>query len=164
MESKPFATYEQRIIFEVTILYIILIIGIMMVVSIVIWDRPTPTIAWVPVDILEWAFIGGMIAVIYRLAYQRKRYTNLVQLGTWVIARPLIGTVMGVLVYFLALGTLQVVTGKPDPVPGGTRLFYLIAFIAAFSDRWYTALIDWFSSKQRPDQGDQAAGTQTREV
>jgi sterol desaturase/sphingolipid hydroxylase (fatty acid hydroxylase superfamily) len=169
MESKSFATYEQRIIFEITILYIILVVGILLIP----YQTDSKTIGSVPVAILQWAIIGGLTAVIYRLVYQRKRFANLMQLRTWVIARPIIGMVIGVLVYFLAYGVYILALGAfvlskgienaPPPLLVGSRLFFVLAFIAAFSDRWYRGLIDRGSFKPSPDEGDRAAGTQARE-
>ena len=161
MEKKPIATYEQRLVLEITFLYVVLTIATMVVATKKLWDKTNIIIAWVPISIIEWAFLGGMVAVIYGLAYHRKRFTNLMQLGTWAIAKPLIGIVMGGLVYFLAVsGQLYLNSGTNAPTDlQHPELFCAIAFIAAFSDRWSIDLIEKFTEKTGLSEGEQAAAT-----
>lgn len=164
MESKPIATYEQRLIVEITFFYVVLTIAVMTVMIKETFNKSTdPVFAWVPIGIIEWAFLGGMVAVIYCLAYQRKRFSNLTQLVTWAIAKPLIGLVMGGLVYFMALsGQLYLNSGVKGAPPDlqNPQLFCVIAFIAAFSDRWSIDLIEKFTSTTGLAEGEQPATTQ----
>jgi hypothetical protein len=160
MESKPLATFEQRIILEITFLYVVLTIAVIIVTTMKLFNQLSFDVAWVPIWVLEWGFLGGMVAVIYRLSYQRKRFVNLPQLGTWVIAKPLIGIVMGALVYLLAVsGQLYLnsgVQGASGTISNNPQLFCAIAFIAAFSDRWSIDLIEQFTRKTGLAEDDQA--------
>jgi len=164
MESKPLATFEQRIILEITFLYVVLTIAVIIVTTMKLFNQFSFDVAWVPIWVLEWGFLGGMVAVIYRLSYQRKRFVNLPQLGTWVIAKPLIGIVMGALVYLLAVsGQLYLnsgVQGASGTISNNPQLFCAIAFIAAFSDRWSIDLIEKFTSKTGLAEGEQPVTTQ----
>jgi len=170
MESGLQATDEQIFILELTFVYVFITIAVMAVVTIAVWNGGDPMIAYVPVPILEWGFLGGMVAVIYQLSYRRKRFANLTQLYTWAIAKPLIGLVMGGVVYFLALSGQLYFSGAPaagtpgsplvEPLAGKTALFNVIAFIAAFSDRWSIDLIEKFTSKTGLAEGEQPATTQ----
>jgi hypothetical protein len=159
MGSRPATPDEQRLILELTFLYVFITIAIMAVVTIAVWGRTDPIIAYVPVPILEWAFLGGMVAVVYRLGFQRKRFVNLTQLYTWAIAKPLIGLVMGGVVYFLAVAGQIYYTGGTT-LPLKPELFNVIAFIAAFSDRWSIDLIEKFTEKTGLAEGEQAVTPQ----
>ena len=162
MEPRPQATHEQRLILELTFLYVFITIAVMTVVSIAVWNKTDPIIAYVPGPVIEWGFLGGMVAVIYQLSYRRKKYSSLTQLYTWAMAKPLIGIVMGGLVYFLAVSGSLYFGGSAgdDPLVGRTALFNVIAFIAAFSDRWSIDLIEKFTSKTGLAEGDQAVTPQ----
>jgi hypothetical protein len=118
---------------------LLLTIGI---VSFVVWNKPDYFIMYVPVPILEWAFVGSMVAVIYRLSYRKIIWNGSIGLYTWVIAKPMIGLFMGALVYFLALGGGKLL-GAPSEALKGEQVYWLcvVAFIGGFSDELSLGLI-----------------------
>jgi hypothetical protein len=159
---------EQRKILLLAGLNITILFLVLGVLSYLLWNEPDPTIAYVPVPLLEWAFIGGMVAVLYRLAFREERLTK--QLYLYIVAKPVIGLVMGGLVFFIALGTsillgvssYQRLIVSPEInqtvrdqfiffkgvnmwLPG-YMIYWLcaIAFIGGFSDRFSIDLIDRF--------------------
>jgi hypothetical protein len=118
---------------------LLLTIGI---VSFVVWNKPDYFIMYVPVPILEWAFVGSMVAVIYRLSYRKIIWNGSIGLYTWVIAKPMISLFMGALVYFLALGGGKLL-GAPSEALKGEQVYWLcvVAFIGGFSDELSLGLI-----------------------
>lgn len=134
---------EEKKFFWLTIVYVVLLLLVVVVVSVLIWDKPNYFIMYVPVSILEWAFVGGMVAVLYRLAYRKKVWDSNLGLYTWVIAKPIIGLVMGALVYFVALGGGKLL-GAPDDALKGEQIYWLnaVAFIGGFSDELSIGLIN----------------------
>ena len=144
---------EQKRLIWIAIIYDIILLGIMGIASIVLWNYPHPPviIAFVPVEILEWSFMGGMVAVLYHLAYKQKNLE--IEFVAWIIAKPIIGLVMGGVVYFIALGT-GVLLGinqngiNQNLLPQNTiYLLCTFAFIAGFSDRFSIDLINRLVSK-----------------
>ncbi len=146
MEAETAPMNEQKKLFWVTIVYVAALLIIMGLLSYLLWDTKPFTIAWVPVAVLQWSFLGGMVAVLYRLAYRRN--TPGIELYTWVVAKPIIGLVMGAVIYFVALGGGRLV-GADLLTPNGelkdfNTLLWLnaLAFIGGFSDRFTVDLIN----------------------
>ena len=133
---------EEKSYFWLTFVFICLLLLTLVIISIVVWNQPDYYIMYVPVPILEWAFVGSMVAVIYRLAYRKKVWTSRIGLYTWVIAKPIIGLFMGALVYFLALGGGKLL-GAPSDALQGERVYWLsvVAFIGGFSDELSIGLV-----------------------
>ena len=133
---------EEKSYFWLTLVFICLLLLTLVIISIVVWNKPDYYIMYVPVPILEWAFVGSMVAVIYRLAYRKKVWTSRIGLYTWVIAKPIIGLFMGALVYFLALGGGKLL-GAPSDALQGERVYWLsvVAFIGGFSDELSIGLV-----------------------
>ncbi len=150
---------EQKRLIWIAIIYNIILLGIMGIASIALWNYPHHgpiIIAYVPVEILEWSFMGGMVAVLYHLAYKQKNLK--IEFAAWIIAKPIIGLVMGGVVYFIALGAGVLLGGINQSInqdyinqnflPQSTvYLLCAFAFIAGFSDRFSTDLINMLVSK-----------------
>lgn len=100
-------------------------------------------IMWVPIAILEWAFAGAMVSVLYRLAYRTKIQRVDLELYTWTIAKPIIGLFMGALVYFLALAGAKLLDGPPWALENALWL-NVIAFVGGFSDELSVGLLNRF--------------------
>ncbi len=152
MKTETPAVNEQKRIFWITLLYTVSFLLIMASVTYMLWDKPTFTIAWVPVDIMEWAFVGGFVAVLYRLAYQRGPGRTRIELYTWMVAKPIIGMVMGGLVYFLAVSGELFLNGQTRI--SNTQFLCVLAFIGGFSDRFSIELINRIVSKSLTEEGD----------
>ena len=142
-KSSDIPLAEEKKFFWLTIIYVVVLLLIVGIVSALLWNKPDPIIMYVPVPILEWAFVGSMIAVLYHLAYRKKVWDSNLGLYTWVIAKPIIGLVMGALVYFLALGGGKLLNAPADAFKGD-QIHWLnaIAFIGGFSDELSIGLIN----------------------
>ncbi len=181
MDNKTPTKGDDPKLLWITILYEVLLLAILTAVTLWLWDNPllpNPKIAFVPIAILEWSFAGGMVAVLYRLAYQRN--TTGIRLYTWVVAKPIIGLFMGAIVYFLAvggvllLGTQTTVQPSAQPIDPTMVLqdklwLNAFAFIGGFSDRFSVDLIkrvisgtaiarDEAKSEQQTDDDDSRNG------
>lgn len=137
---------EQRRLLWISLLYADILILVIGVVSILVWDQRDPIIAYVPTPILEWAFIGAVVAVLYQLATREN--TPGTRLYLWIIAKPIVGLSMGALVYFIALGG-SILLGNPSgkELPSNT-IYWLcaLAFVGGFSDKFSMDLMDRFVS------------------
>ena len=124
---------------------------VLLVITIAVWNRPDPIVAYVPVPILEWSFAGGMVAVINRLANPRPLSRN--HLYRWMIARPIIGIFMGGVIYFIALAG-AILTKAPLTENGQLQQnlwLNAIAFVAAFNDRFADGVIRRMTSMLAPE-------------
>ena len=144
---------EKRLLWLTVIVGAVLLL-VLAEVSYLIWPRDANgaliwkpekgiIIMWVPIAILEWAFAGAMVSVLYRLAYRRRIQRVDWELYTWAIAKPIIGLFMGALVYFLALAGAKLLDGPPEALENALWL-NVIAFVGGFSDELSVGLINRF--------------------
>jgi hypothetical protein len=146
---------ERRLLWLTTAVATILLI-VLGVISYCIYGQKTEIfIMWVPIAILEWAFAGAMVSVLYRLAYRRHLESVGLSLYTWVVAKPFIGLFTGALVYFVALAGAKLLDGhlptSADDNPQGFRTVLwlnVVAFVGGFSDELSIDLIKRFFGRQ----------------
>jgi hypothetical protein len=141
---------EHQRLWLVTLLVLVLLIT-MAVVTIAVWDVvPDPTFAYVPLPILQWGLVGGILAVIKHLALGR--YKQLRKLYPWIVARPILGLFMGGVIYFIALAGGLLVNAQLDQ--GGHLQSNLwlnaVAFMAAFNERFSEKVLGWFFPEEKP--------------
>jgi hypothetical protein len=137
---------ERWLIWVVPILVIVYIV--MIILTIVFGDNvwlqtSTIPVIGVPISVVIWAAIGSIAAILYRF-YTRKR-GRLYDEVRWLIARPVIGIIMGSFAYLVILSGLLVFgdgtnneTLSTTPRP---QLLWLVAFLGGFSDKFYQAII-----------------------
>jgi len=156
MEAKTSPVDEQKKLLILAILFDIVLLLIMGSLTYVVWGKPDYIIMYVPVPILQWSFAGGMIAVLYRLAYQRN--TPGIRLYIWAVAKPIIGLFMGALVYFIALGGGLLLSAQlKDQQLQNIHWLNALAFIGGFSDQFSIGLISRLVSTSSGEQRDNTA-------
>lgn len=148
---------EDRTLFWIVIGYSIGLILVIAGLSYLLWNRSDPRIVYVPVSILEWGFIGGMVGVLYRLSFKQHRHRNESQLYRWIIAKPIVAIVMGAIVYFLAVSGELALNGSTRI--NNIEFLNVIAFLGGFSDRFSIDLLNrivgaekWENGKERPNE------------
>lgn len=148
---------EDRTLFWIVIGYSIGLILVIAGLSYLLWNRSDPRIVYVPVSILEWGFIGGMVGVLYRLSFKQHRHRNESQLYRWIIAKPIVAIVMGAIVYFLAVSGELALNGSTQI--NNIEFLNVIAFLGGFSDRFSIDLLNrivgaekWENGKERPNE------------
>lgn len=109
----------------------------------------------VPLSVILWGAAGSLAAILYRF-YKEQGQIRFAQEFRWLIARPIIGIIMGAVVYLALISGLVLIStsgGAPaDPAvsaegavtSSGVRMeaFWIIAFLAGFSDKFYLGVID----------------------
>lgn len=148
---KPKAKIQKAKLFWITLVYTAIFLIILSFGTLFLWDKHNFSIAYVPIDILEWAFIGGMVGVLYKLSY----YPHTIEranFAAWIIAKPVIGVVMGGLIYFLAVSGSIFLNGSSSIK--NTELLDVFAFIGGFSDRLTISLINQILDKSFGDDDD----------
>jgi hypothetical protein len=106
---------DERRVLWLTVTVVFLLLGPLALTSYLIWGKAI-NIMYVPIAIIEWAFAGGMVSVLYRLTTRRGLPTGRLPLYTWAIAKPVIGLFMGSLVYFLALAGAKLLDASPPSI------------------------------------------------
>ena len=136
------------------IIPVLVIVYIAMIVTVVVlggnlWSETTtvPFIG-VPASILVWAAIGSVAAILYRFyTRQRGRISDEIR---WLIARPIIGIIMGALAYLAILSGLFIFgTAVGAETTGSARpqLLWLVAFLGGFSDKFFETVINGIVGK-----------------
>ena len=81
-------------------------------VSWVMWVHgATNPMMWVPVALLEWSFTGAMLSILFELANWKQIHRIGLELYIWISAKPLLGLLMGSLVFFTALAGVMLLGG-----------------------------------------------------
>ncbi|MFA5353867.1 MAG: hypothetical protein WC291_06540 [Thermodesulfovibrionales bacterium] len=144
---------EDKKLMRVAAIYAVVLLSIIAGVAYLVWDRPDPRIMYVPVPILVWAFLGGMVGVLYQLAFRK---TQIPRFYTWLVAKPVVGMVMGAVVYFLAVSGELALNGKTEIQ--NIELLNVLAFLGGFSDRYSVDLLDRMTggTSVRGEQGKEA--------
>lgn len=112
----------------------------------------------VPLSVILWGAAGSLAAILYRFYKEngQGRQIRFTVEFRWLIARPIIGVIMGAVVYLALISGLVLIStsgGAPaDPAVSaegaitspGVRMeaFWIIAFLAGFSDKFYLGVID----------------------
>jgi hypothetical protein len=97
-----------------------------------------------PISVIVWSFVGGVAAMLQVFVGTRKEGANKVSYE-WLLWRPVIGTIMGSVIY-LAIAAGLVVLGQDDLASlANTRnpyLLWALAFLGGFSDRFTILVFD----------------------
>lgn len=95
----------------------------------------------VPLPVLLWSTLGSCVAILYR--FNTSGDAELDDPLRWLFTRPLTGIVMGIVSYYVVLAGLLAIAPKEissltttAPSLGATVIFWLVPFIASFSDRF----------------------------
>jgi len=97
----------------------------------------------VPLSVILWGAAGSLAAILYRF-YTEQGQIRFAAEFRWLIARPIIGIIMGAVVYLaLVSGLILVSPSEPAGVAGERmKVFWIISFLAGFSDKFYLGVID----------------------
>jgi hypothetical protein len=138
---------DNRNRFRLVIGYSVGLIVVISILSYLLWNRTDPRIIYVPVYILEWGFVGGMVGVLYRLAFTRTAHRDEAQLYLWAIAKPIVATVMGAIVYFLAVSGELALNGRTEI--RNIEFLNVVAFLGGFSDRFSIDLLNRLIGREK---------------
>jgi hypothetical protein len=102
------------------------------------------SILGVPLSVILWGATGSLAAILHRFYTEQGRIRFAAEFR-WLIARPVIGIIMGAVVYlafFSGLILLGAEGSSTPAAPGERKVFWIIAFLAGFSDKVYLGVID----------------------
>ena len=139
--------HEEKILRWITpmliVVYIVSIVWIIVKGGNVWQDEKIVPVIGIPVSILVWAAIGSLAAILYRFyTHQAGRMREEIK---WLIARPIIGIVMGSLSYLAILSGL-IIFGTTmgldsDASNARPQILWIIAFLGGFSDKFFERII-----------------------
>ena len=103
----------------------------------------------IPISILIWGAIGSLGAILYRFYTETRRVHFDIE-ARWLIARPIIGIIMGMIAYLAFRSGLILVTGGKvggNGTESAPEFYWFIAFLAGFSDKFYIQVINLFVNR-----------------
>jgi hypothetical protein len=131
-----------------------MLLYVAILVSAAVWTSDDPNvlesrIIGVPLSVILWGAAGSLGAILYRFYTEQGRIRFAAEFR-WLVARPVIGIIMGAVVYLaLASGLMLLVPDGAARVEtantawaGRKEAFWIIAFLAGFSDKFYLGVID----------------------
>lgn len=101
----------------------------------------------VPLSVMLWGAAGSLAAILYRF-YTEQGQIRFSAEFRWLIARPIIGIIMGAVVYLALVSGLVLVSNDTGSGAGSgesiARLeaLWIVSFLAGFSDKFYLGVID----------------------
>jgi hypothetical protein len=103
-------------------------------------DSLTLPIIGIPVYVLVWGGIGSLAAILYR--FYTQEIGRMSQEFRWLIARPIIGIIMGSIAYLgVVSGMLILSTSNGTTGTVREEIVWLLAFLGGFSDRFFESVI-----------------------
>lgn len=134
----------QQRMFGVLGLYVLLLIAIIFLATTFPPTSGLIPIIGIPISVLLWSSLGSMANMLYRF-YKHHDVEDVGQELRWYSARPLVGMIMGIVIYlvlqagviFLSFATSQSSSGQIKD-----EILWLFSFIGGFSDRFFEVVID----------------------
>lgn len=112
-----------------------------------------PDVFGIPFRIVIWSALGSFAAILYRF-YKSPIRIKFEKEFRWLIARPIIGIIMGSLSYLaLVSGALIFSVTSSADLPDNLKSageqwqYWMVAFLGGFSDKFYEKVIEWLTSK-----------------
>jgi hypothetical protein len=153
IEQERLAHRDQRLWNYFTIVVVLIYIALI-VAGMALADalKKVPTVFNIPQEIFMWAAAGSLAAILYKF-YTKQDRVNFQYEVRWLIARPMIGIIMGAVAYVGVLSGLILLNAAnnagaaPAPSEPVGRAYCIIAFLAGFSDKFYMGVINLLVSK-----------------
>lgn len=131
------ATLVHVIVFVFLAIYIVLIGLAIFKGKQFFTDNAVMPILGIPVAVIIWSALGSLANMLYK--YYKGTYASGVGNGfKWVLARPIVGVLMGSVVYLVMVTGLLLVGASAKPQ---VELFWLFAFIGGFSDTIFEGVV-----------------------
>ena len=93
----------------------------------------------IPLPILLWSTIGSFTAILYR--FNNSGDIELHDPMRWLFTRPLTGIVMGIVTYYVFTLGLTTVSSETIDTTKSPVIFWVVAFLSSFSDRFVDGLL-----------------------
>lgn len=93
----------------------------------------------IPLPILLWSTIGSFTAILYR--FNNSGDIELHDPMRWLFTRPLTGIVMGIVTYYVFTLGLMTVSSETIDTTKSPVIFWIVAFLSSFSDRFVDGLL-----------------------
>lgn len=149
---------QLRWIVPILVLVYVVIVILLVIFGGSAWTTTTEIpIIGIPLSVILWSVIGSIAAMLYRFYTSRKTKTP--DEIRWLIARPIIGIIMGALSYLAIISGLFIfgstVGATPDPSTIRPQLLWVVSFLGGFSDKFFESIIN-FAVGKIPNQKQEA--------
>lgn len=123
----------------IIVVYVVAVIIAVSLGSEYLTSSATIPLLQVPISAVLWAALGSLSAILYRFYHAKLAAGGISMEIRWLIARPLIGIIMGTVCYMIVDSGLSgdVTAGSQSP-----QLLLVIAFLGGFSDRFFESILD----------------------
>jgi hypothetical protein len=101
--------------------------------------QATLPVIGIPLSVIVWSAIGSFTAMLYR--FNKSSDIELQDPLRWLLTRPLTGVVMGSLTFLIVKIGLLAAVPEDTNFLDSPELFWLVAFLAGFSDRFADGLL-----------------------
>jgi len=140
----------RSLVFVLIAVYVGLIVLTIALGKIEVWTSATAIpIMGVPVSVVLWSALGSLAAILYR--FYAKQFGRMTEEVRWLIARPIVGIIMGCLGYLTIVSGLVVFGSTSSSFEqrdtSSLYVFWIVAFLAGFSDKFFESIIALLAGK-----------------
>ena len=126
----------------------------------------------IPYSIIIWGAAGSIAAILYQLykGDSKSDLETLTMKKRWLVARPAIGIIMSGVVYLAVFAGLDVLGSVPEMDAAYVNdvhmmaPFWVIAFLAGFTDRFYESIINSLLSRYSAAPDESKTGAESTEL
>ena len=127
----------------------VIMIGVVGTLSFYMDETTEIPVIGLPLPIVLWSFIGGVGATLYAFVGSQEALETTPLRIDWLIGRPIVGVIMGSVVYLAIVATTETVIGGDIDAATSVAsksqkpyLLWALAFIGGFSDKFAILLFD----------------------
>lgn len=107
----------------------------------------------IPYSVILWSALGSIASMLYFVnTYNEEYFRTPWKMFRWAFTRPLIGIIMGTVVYLAISGGILITVG--EFTPSNYAFLWLFAFVGGFSDRLQQAVIALIVGKIKFEQNE----------
>jgi hypothetical protein len=144
----------QWIAIGIMLFYIVLLVSVILIFPEAAASDQSLPVFGIPLSVVMWGATGSLGAILYRFYTERDRVRFDIEVR-WLIARPIIGIIMGGLAYLAIATGLLLLNRTTDAsallatnqTPGRMEAYWIFAFLAGFSDKFYRRIINLLVDK-----------------
>ena len=134
----------QQRMFVVLALYVLLLIAIIFLATTFHPESGLIPVIGIPISVLLWSSLGSIANMLYRF-YKHHDVEDVEQEMRWYSARPLVGMIMGIVIYLVLQAGVIFLSFATSQSSGGQikdEILWLFSFIGGFSDRFFEVVLD----------------------
>ena len=138
---------RKRLERMIVLILAVIMIGIVGTLAFYMDANTEIAVIGLPLPVVLWSFIGGVGATLYAFVGSQQEMETVSLRLDWLIGRPIVGVIMGSVVYLAIVATSTTIIGgdvqtNASATASKPYLLWALSFIGGFSDKFAILLFD----------------------